>query len=81
MQAEAAKAPEFEEIQVDTDAVTGKASEEETILNVAPKKANWDLRRDIAPKLVKLERRTQRAVIELMAEEQTRREALELNNG
>lgn len=28
-------------------------------MNVAPKKANWDLRRDIADKLARLERRTQ----------------------
>ena len=32
---------------------------QEVLLNVAPKKANWDLRRDIADKLAKLERRTQ----------------------
>jgi hypothetical protein len=32
---------------------------QEVLLNVAPKKANWDLRRDIAPKLARLERRTQ----------------------
>jgi coiled-coil domain-containing protein 12 len=45
-------------------------SAEEVIVNVAPKKANWDLRRDIAPKLAKLERKTQRAMIELMKQEQ-----------
>ena len=28
-------------------------------MDVAPKKANWDLRRDIAEKLAKVERRTQ----------------------
>ena len=32
---------------------------QEVLINVAPKKANWDLRRDIADKLAKLERRTQ----------------------
>ena len=32
---------------------------QEVLINVAPKKANWDLRRDIAPRLAKLERRTQ----------------------
>ena len=32
---------------------------QEILVNVAPKKANWDLRRDIADKLSKLERRTQ----------------------
>jgi hypothetical protein len=32
---------------------------QEILVNVAPKKANWDLRRDIADKLTRLERRTQ----------------------
>ena len=32
---------------------------QEVLINVAPKKANWDLRRDIADKLARLERRTQ----------------------
>ena len=35
-------------------------------MSIAPKKANWDLRRDISKKLEKLERRTQRALIDLM---------------
>ena len=35
---------------------------------VAPKKPAWDLKRDIAPKLAKLERRTRRAVVELVRE-------------
>ncbi|KAL4539454.1 hypothetical protein Ndes2437B_g02172 [Nannochloris sp. 'desiccata'] len=71
---EAAKAPEFEEITVDLDAVIGHSAEE-VVVNVAPKKANWDLRRDIAPKLAKLERRTQRAMIELMKQEEQHRQA------
>ena len=32
---------------------------QEVLINVAPKKANWDLRRDIADKLARLERQTQ----------------------
>ena len=40
------------------------------IINVAPKKANWDLRRDVAKKLEKLERRTQRALVAIMQEQQ-----------
>ena len=39
-------------------------------INVAPKKANWDLRRDVAKKLEKLERRTQRALVAIMQEQQ-----------
>lgn len=35
---------------------------------VAPKKPAWDLKRDIAPKLAKLERRTRRAIVELVRE-------------
>uniref|UniRef100_A0A7S0BL71 Coiled-coil domain-containing protein 12 n=1 Tax=Rhodosorus marinus TaxID=101924 RepID=A0A7S0BL71_9RHOD len=33
---------------------------------LAPKKANWDLKRDISGKLEKLERRTQRSILELV---------------
>ena len=36
----------------------------------APRKANWDLRRDVAKKLEKLERRTQRALLLIMQQEQ-----------
>ncbi|DBA80887.1 hypothetical protein WJX77_004712 [Trebouxia sp. C0004] len=43
---------------------------EELLLSVAPKKPNWDLRRDVEPKLAKLERRTQRAMIQLMQNQQ-----------
>lgn len=32
------------------------------LLNLAPQKIDWDLKRDIAPKLEKLERRTKRAI-------------------
>lgn len=41
---------------------------QDPLVSIAPKKANWDLRRDVAKKLEKLERRTQRAIIELMRE-------------
>ena len=37
-------------------------------VNLAPRKPDWDLKRDIAPKLEKLERRTQRAIAELIRE-------------
>jgi len=33
---------------------------------LAPRKPDWDLKRDVAPKLQKLERRTQRAIAELI---------------
>lgn len=35
-------------------------------MNIAPKKPNWDLRRDVQKKLDKLERRTQKALYQLM---------------
>lgn len=36
------------------------------ITNLAPRKPDWDLKRDVAKKLEKLERRTQRAIAELI---------------
>jgi coiled-coil domain-containing protein 12 len=44
---------------------------------MAPKKANWDLKRDIEPRLAKLERRTQRALVEIMLEQEQARLAEE----
>jgi len=35
-------------------------------LSIAPKSANWDLKRDVEKKLEKLEQRTQRAIVEMM---------------
>jgi hypothetical protein len=42
---------------------------QELLVNVAPKHANWDLKRDIQPRLDKLERRTQRAILEIMRQQ------------
>ncbi|KAJ4823951.1 hypothetical protein Tsubulata_016432 [Turnera subulata] len=39
---------------------------EDPFLNIAPKKPNWDLRRDVQKKLDKLERRTVKALYKLM---------------
>eukprot|EP01116_Phalansterium_solitarium_P021817 TRINITY_DN6952_c0_g1_i1.p1 TRINITY_DN6952_c0_g1~~TRINITY_DN6952_c0_g1_i1.p1 ORF type:complete len:155 (+),score=36.91 TRINITY_DN6952_c0_g1_i1:80-544(+) len=46
-----------------------------TVLTIAPKKANWDLKRDLEPKLRKLETRTQRAIIEMLREKLKAEEA------
>lgn len=46
---------------------------QELLVNIAPKKANWDLKRDVQPKLDKLERRTMRAIMEMMQEEERKR--------
>ena len=54
-------------IQAQNDAsVVNIASGTEAILAAAPKKANWDLKRDIQQKVDKLERRTQKAIVELL---------------
>ncbi|KAL0271146.1 UNVERIFIED_CONTAM: hypothetical protein PYX00_008336 [Menopon gallinae] len=42
--------------------------EELDISNLAPRKPDWDLKRDVAKKLEKLERLTQRAIAELIRE-------------
>ncbi|GER44583.1 coiled-coil domain-containing protein 12 [Striga asiatica] len=46
---------------------------EDPFLNIAPKKPNWDLRRDVQKKLDKLERRTQKAMLVLTEQEANRR--------
>ncbi|KAJ6841256.1 coiled-coil domain-containing protein 12 [Iris pallida] len=42
---------------------------EDPFVNIAPKKPNWDLRRDVQKRLDKLERRTMKAIYQLMQEE------------
>lgn len=44
------------------------------IANLAPRKPDWDLKRDVSKKLEKLERRTQRAIAELIRERLKERE-------
>ena len=44
---------------------------QDLLANVAPKKPNWDLRRDVEKRLGKLERRTQRALVQLAQEQQS----------
>lgn len=39
-----------------------------TVTSMAPKKINWDLKRDISDKLAKLERRTQKAIVGMLKE-------------
>lgn len=38
------------------------------ITNLAPRKSDWDLKRDVSKKLERLERRTQKAIAELIRE-------------
>ncbi|ORX57609.1 mRNA splicing factor [Hesseltinella vesiculosa] len=43
-----------------------KETDEVDLFNLAPKKANWDLRRDVEKKMQKLDRRTQRAILDII---------------
>jgi len=45
-----------------------KLFEEVDLATLAPRKPDWDLKRDLAKKLDKLEKRTQKAIIELIRE-------------
>lgn len=40
----------------------------EDVLNIAPKKPNWDLKRDVSKKVEKLDRLTQRAIVDMLRE-------------
>ncbi|KAL4450588.1 hypothetical protein ABPG77_000944 [Micractinium sp. CCAP 211/92] len=73
---ESAPLSAFEEVKVDAAAPLVEDAEE-VLVNVAPKKANWDLRRNIADKLARLERRTQAAMIKLMQQEEQHRQSEE----
>lgn len=64
-----AQPPKFEEPVIEP----APAVAQEAVVNIAPKKANWDLKREVEPILEKLERKTQRALVELMQEEERRR--------
>ena len=52
-----------------------QADEPEGALNVVPRDPNWDLKRDVEPKLEKLERRTRRALVDIAREEERKRAA------
>lgn len=40
--------------------------DESELMHLAPKRANWDIERDIAPMLKKLEKRTQHSIVEIL---------------
>ena len=58
---------------------TSSATQVEAVV-AAPKKVNWDLKRDIAKKLNRLEKRTQKAIVDLLREK-LEREAEEEEDG
>lgn len=70
--------PKFE----DPVAAAPPASEEkeDPFVNIAPKKPNWDLRRDVQKKLDKLERRTQKAIFKLMEQQEQEKQLDEGGN-
>jgi coiled-coil domain-containing protein 12 len=50
------------------------------ITNLAPRKPDWDVKRDVAKKLERLDRRTQKAIAELIRERlKNRQEDLVMN--
>lgn len=55
-------------------------NKEDPFLNIAPKKPNWDLRRDVQKKLDKLEKRTQKAIFQLMEEQEKQKKLAEEDN-
>ncbi|OXA37296.1 coiled-coil domain-containing protein 12 [Folsomia candida] len=63
-----AKVVDIEEQIADTlqHAVVKPVVDDVDLTSLAPRKPDWDLKRDVAPKLTKLERRTQKAIAELI---------------
>ncbi|KAI7849659.1 mRNA splicing factor [Circinella umbellata] len=47
-------------------AAAEQEKEEVDLINLQPKKPNWDLKRDVEKKLERLDRRTQRAILEII---------------
>ena len=41
---------------------------QEPLLNLAPKRANWDLKRDMEPQMKRLRAMTDRAIVKLIAQ-------------
>ncbi|TKY52005.1 Coiled-coil domain-containing protein 12 [Spatholobus suberectus] len=68
--------PKFED-PVDAVPPPDPEAKEDPFLNIAPKKPNWDLRRDVQKKLDKLEKRTQKALYQLMVEQEKQKQLTE----
>ena len=66
--------------ELSTSSAKGKVTKvEETI--ATPKKINWDLKRDIQDKLKKLEKRTQKAIVEMLKERLEKEAAEQAESG
>jgi coiled-coil domain-containing protein 12 len=57
-----------DKIEMDVDANLPELVTEIDLTNLAPRKVDWDLKRNIQKKLDKLEKRTQRSIAELIRE-------------
>jgi coiled-coil domain-containing protein 12 len=69
------------EVQDQLKSANNAHVEEVNLSNLAPKKIDWDLKRDISRKLDKLERHTQKAIIDIIRERiQSDSESLTLAN-
>jgi len=71
-QAEEARAPVLQEPALPEPAPEVD-NPQEALLGLQPQKADRDLRRDVAKKMERLERRTQRALVELARREEEAR--------
>ncbi|KAI3745729.1 hypothetical protein L6452_08135 [Arctium lappa] len=67
--------PKFEDPVASETPIEEK--KEDPFLNIAPKKPNWDLRRDVQKKLDKLEKRTQKAIFQLMEQQEKEKQLAE----
>ncbi|XP_027366241.1 coiled-coil domain-containing protein 12 [Abrus precatorius] len=69
--------PKFEDPVAAAPPPPEPEANDDPFLNIAPKKPNWDLRRDVQKKLDKLEKRTQKALYQLMVEQEKQNQLAE----
>mmetsp|Transcript_29907 Transcript_29907/g.36417 ORF Transcript_29907/g.36417 Transcript_29907/m.36417 type:complete len:162 (+) Transcript_29907:99-584(+) len=67
---------DLERALADAAATPGDMFDVNDVSSMVPKKVNWDLKRNISTKLDKLERRTQRVIVELLRERLEREAAM-----
>ena len=67
VQVEKATVPSIEEKVEVAEAVHNDATQE-PLLNLAPKRPNWDLKRDLEPQMKRLRGMTDRAILRLIAD-------------
>ena len=79
---EKCKTIEEKTFQVGADAIKDELSSinKDDELNIVPKKLNWDLKSQVSSKIERLEKRTQRAIVEILREKLTTEAANETDN-